>query len=50
MRCKNESEKRLIHNGSFISPNNITVGFADVGSLETVKAKLRVAVCHWRHA
>ena len=26
----------------FISPNNITVGFDDVGSLENVKAKLRV--------
>lgn len=44
IRTRNESEKRLISNGSFISPNNITVGFDDVGSLENVKAKLRVCI------
>ena len=44
IRTRNESEKRLISNGSFISPNNITVGFDDVGSLENVKAKLREAI------
>ena len=44
IRTRNESEKRLIANGSLISPNNIAVGFDDVGSLENVKSKLRVGV------